>query len=210
MKRKIIAVVGMCGSGKSVATDEFVKRGWLKVYFGKVTFDIMKDRGLAVNEQNERLVREELRATGDKGIYAKLCAPAIETALKKGNVVVESMYSWSEYKYLKEKFGNDFEVLSIVTDAKLRRERLMNRKVRPLSFEVSQSRDYAEIENIEKGGPIVIADHFITNNADEKSFVKEVNEYIDVLLNKKEEKNMAAPKKAKKAAAPAKKPAGKK
>ena len=36
-----------------------------------------------------------------------------------------------------------------------------------------------EIENIEKGGPIGIADHYITNNADEKTFLNEINEYIE-------------------------------
>ena len=34
---KIIAVVGMCGSGKSVAVEEFEKRGYKKIYFGAAT-----------------------------------------------------------------------------------------------------------------------------------------------------------------------------
>ena len=37
MGNKAVAVVGMCGSGKSVLTDMFVKSGWSKVYFGGVT-----------------------------------------------------------------------------------------------------------------------------------------------------------------------------
>ena len=52
-KYKIIAVVGMCGSGKSVAVDEFVKRGWKKIYFGEATFMKMKELGLEINEENE-------------------------------------------------------------------------------------------------------------------------------------------------------------
>ena len=35
---KIIAVVGMCGSGKSIATEILEKEGWHKVYFGGVTY----------------------------------------------------------------------------------------------------------------------------------------------------------------------------
>ena len=71
-KNKIIAVVGMCGSGKSVAVEEFEKRGWKKNYFGSATMMELEKRGLAINEANERMVREELRSSGDKGIYAKI------------------------------------------------------------------------------------------------------------------------------------------
>ena len=45
--------------------------------------------------------------------------------------------------------------------------------------ETSRSRDYSEIENIEKGGPIGIADHYILNNGTIKDFQKEVIEYIE-------------------------------
>lgn len=178
---KIVAVVGMCGCGKSVATEEFIKKGFEKIYFGAVTFDILKDRGMEINEANERKIREELRASGDKGIYAKIYLPKIEEAYKKGNVVIESMYSWSEYKYVKERFGDAFKVLAIVTDSGLRRKRLQNRTFRPMTPEESLSRDVSEIENVEKGGPIAIADHYITNNGTAEELVQKVNAFIDSL-----------------------------
>ncbi len=182
-KHKIVAVVGMCGSGKSVAVDEFVKRGWHKVYFGEATFLKMKELGLEINEENERKVREMLRASGDKGIYAKIFLPEIEKAVKKSNVVIESMYSWSEYKIVKEKFGSAFEVLCIATDAPVRRERLKSRDFRPMDEATSLSRDYAEIENIEKGGPIGIADHYILNNGAMSTLKNNVVKYIKTFEN---------------------------
>lgn len=178
---KIIAVVGMCGSGKSVATELFEKHGYQRVYFGKVTFDILKERGIERTEDNERMIREELRASGDKGIYAKIYLPKIREFYAKGNVVIESMYSWSEYKYVKQEFGENFKVLCIATDAPLRYARLKNRDYRGQTLEESLSRDYTEIENIEKGGPISIADHYITNNADVETFKAEVEKYIKSL-----------------------------
>ena len=177
-KHKIIAVIGMCGCGKSVAVEEFEKRGWKKIYFGDATFMKMKELGLEINEENERKAREMLRASGDKGIYARIFLPEIEKAYKKSNVVIESMYSWSEYKIIKEKFGDAFEVLCIATDATLRRERLKNRSFRPMDEETSRSRDYAEIENIEKGGPIGIADHYILNNGTKSTLKRNVIKYI--------------------------------
>ena len=178
MSNKIIAVVGMCGSGKSVAVEEFEKLGWFKIYFGEATFIKMKELGLETTPENEKTTRELLRASGDKGIYAKIFLPKIREAHKTQNVVVESMYSWSEYKVLKEEFGDDFEVLCIATDAPLRRSRLKKREIRPLSEEESTARDYAEIENIEKGGPIGIADHYILNNGTPHSFKREVKKYV--------------------------------
>jgi len=180
-KNKIIAVVGMCGSGKSVAVDEFTKRGWHKIYFGEATFMKMKELGLEINEENERKTRELLRASGDKGIYAKIFLPEIEKRFKEGNVVIESLYSWSEYKIVKEKFGEAFKVLCIATDTPLRRSRLKERDFRPMDEKTSMARDYSEIENIEKGGPIGIADHYILNNGTIEEFQKEVISYIESL-----------------------------
>ena len=180
-KNKIIAVVGMCGSGKTVAVDEFIKRGYKKIYFGEATFIKMKELGLEINEENERKVRESLRASGDKGIYAKIFLPEIEKLFKEGNVVIESLYSWSEYKIVKEKFGENFKVLCIATDAPLRRARLKEREYRPMDEKTSLARDYAEIENIEKGGPIGIADHYILNNGTVEEFTNEVVSYIESL-----------------------------
>lgn len=183
MGNKIVAVVGMCGSGKSVAVEEFERLGFKKIYFGEATFIKMQELGLETTPENEKIARELLRATGDKGIYARIFLPKIREAHQKGNVVVESLYAWSEYKIIKEEFGDDFEVLCIATDAPVRRARLEKRKFRPLSKQESWQRDCAEIENIEKGGPIGIADHYILNNGSERRFKKEVIKYIKSKMN---------------------------
>ena len=182
-KNIVVAVVGLCGAGKSEATQVFIENKFERVYFGDVTFDEMKKLGLSISEENERMVRESLRATNDMAIYAKKSEPKIKAFYEQGkNVVVESLYSWSEYKYLKEIYGESFKLLAIVTDRGLRAERLKNRPFRPLTDEQVKTRDYTEIENIEKAGPIAIADHFILNNDDMDSLKNKVQQYIDELL----------------------------
>jgi dephospho-CoA kinase len=179
----IVAVVGMTGAGKSEATQFFIEKKFERVYFGDVTFDEMKRLGLEVTPDNERKVRESLRAQNDMAIYAKKSLPKIQKFYdSKKNVVVESMYSWSEYKFLKEIFGNKFKVLAIVTDRDLRAKRLSTRKIRPLTDAEVTKRDYTEIENIEKGGPIAIADHFVSNNGNMSELKKNVEKYIDSLV----------------------------
>jgi dephospho-CoA kinase len=182
-KNIIVAVVGMCGAGKSVATEEFKKAGFEHTYFGNVTFNEMKKRGLEINEQNERLVREELRKSGDLSIYAKLIEPEIREKLEKGNVVVESLYAWSEYKYLKEIYKERMKLLAIITDRQVRIDRLKNRTIRPLTAEETISRDYAQIEKLEQGGPIAHADHFILNNGSMEELQAKLKEYIKSLID---------------------------
>ena len=90
--------------------------------------------------------------------------PEIMEKAEKTPLVLDGLYSWSEYKILKEKLGDLLQVWAIVTDASVRRERLAHRPVRPLTAEEVDRRDAAEIENLEKGGPIAAADRFLVNN----------------------------------------------
>lgn len=160
---KIIAIVGMCGSGKSIASEYYEARGYKKVYFGGVTIEQLKKEGLDITPENEKMMRERLRNEYGMAAYAILSLPKIEEYLKDGNVVLDGLYSWDELVVLKEKF-NDLKVISIVVDKEIRYNRLAVREVRPLTFEEATNRDISEIENIAKGGPIAYADYFILNN----------------------------------------------
>lgn len=176
---KVVAVVGMCGSGKSVATNLFVAKNWQKVYFGGVTLDAVGERGLAITPDNERMVREELRANYGHAAYAIKLLPKIKELLLTSNVVVDGLYTWSEYKCLQDALGDILSVLCIVSDRKNRYTRLKDRKLRPLSEEEAVKRDIAEIENLEKGGPIAIADHYIMNNSSKEKLEREIISYIN-------------------------------
>lgn len=178
----IVAVIGLCGAGKTDATQVFLDNDFKRVYFGDVTFDEMKRRDLPITPDNERMVREELRKTGDLAIYAKKIAPKIKELYDAGhNIVLESLYAWSEYKYLKEIYGDKLLLLAIVTDTAIRKERLAVRSFRPLTAEEVDVRDYAQIEKLEQGGPIAKADHFILNNTTREYLTGEVQKYIDSL-----------------------------
>jgi dephospho-CoA kinase len=164
--RKIVAVIGMCGSGKSEAVKYFVNKGFRKVYFGDVVIKELKSRGLEINEANERKVREDLRSRFGMGVMALKSIDTINEYFKSGNVVIESMYSWEEFKILKEAFGDSFELLAIYATKKLRYARLAKREFRPLTNTEAKSRDLSEIENLDKGGPIAYADYTIINDSD--------------------------------------------
>ena len=182
-KPLIIAVVGLAGSGKSDATERFIVRGFARVGFNDPLYEELERRGLPRIQENERPVREEMRQEYGMGVMAMRAPPRVEDAARRGeNVVIESMYSWSEYVLVKEKFSDKFKVLGIYAPPQVRYERLAKRRIRPLSFEESKTRDYTEIGNIEKAGPIAMADWTIVNIKKRNEFLKEVDAVIDSLL----------------------------
>ena len=101
----MVCLVGMCGSGKSVVADYFVKEGYLFVRFGQLTIDTLQKEGIEVNEENERRVREGLRQKHGMGAYALLNLPKFEALLQQGNVIADGLYSWEEYKILKKQYA---------------------------------------------------------------------------------------------------------
>ena len=101
---KIIAIVGMCGSGKSVACDILEEKGYKKVYFGGVTMDKLKEENLSVTPENEKMMREKLRSSLGMGAYAIILLPKIKELAETHNVVLDGLYSWEELKIIKEVF----------------------------------------------------------------------------------------------------------
>lgn len=175
---KIVAIVGMCGSGKSVASEYLEKNlDYKKVYFGGVTMKKLQEAGLEVNPENEKMMREKLRHDLGMGAYAKVLLPEIKELLKNNNVVLDGLYSWTEYNILKEEIPN-LILISIVADKKLRYSRLSERQIRPLTEIEAENRDLSEINNIEKAPPIAYADYYILNNFTKEEAINRLNEII--------------------------------
>lgn len=165
MTRRIVAIVGMAGAGKSEVAATLESLGLTRIRFGDVTEEELERRGLSLNEANERSVREDLRREHGMAAYAILNLPKIDAALESGSVVVDGLYSWEEYLVLREQFGSKLIVLAIASSPATRAQRLASRPRRPLSAEEVESRDRSEIEKINKGGPIAIADITVVNES---------------------------------------------
>jgi len=165
MIKRIIAIVGMAGAGKSEVAATLESLGFARIRFGDATEEELQRRGLPLNEANERLVREALRREHGMAAYAILNLPKIDAALQSGSVVVDGLYSWEEYLVLREKYRSKLTVLAVASSPATRQRRLANRPRRPLTAEEVASRDRAEIEELNKGGPIAIADITIVNES---------------------------------------------
>lgn len=165
---KIVAFVGLAGSGKSVAVEYLTSQGIPKVYFGGIIYKAMEEAGIEITWESQKIFREEIREKEGKDFVVKRVIDEIRDLIAAGQhrIVLDGLYTWSEYKILKHEFPGEMTVIAVVTPKHLRKTRLAQRPERPMSSGEVDERDWAEIENLEKGGPIAIADYFVHNDKD--------------------------------------------
>ena len=178
---KLVSIVGMAGSGKSEVAKIFENSGFVKIRFGDITDREISQRGLELNEGNERYIRQQLRKEHGMSAYAKLSLSQIDRLLKSVDVVVDGLYSWEEYTLLKSRYGDHFTVVAVWASPETRYERLAKRSVRPLTAEEAVNRDIAEIEDTNKGGPIAMADFIIINESSLKGLERETKRVLAAL-----------------------------
>ena len=172
---QIIAITGLPGSGKTAVSRVLEKKGYSRVRFGDITDDEIKKRGLEFNEQNEEMVRDELRKTHGMEAYAKLSVPRIE---KHEKVVIDGLYSYDEYDFLKEKYGDKVVLAVVEASPEIRYGRLGSRKERSFSMEEAKSRDKSQIEKLNMQKTLDSADVRIINEGSVDELEKQADEKL--------------------------------
>jgi dephospho-CoA kinase len=179
---RALALVGMPGAGKTLCAHHLEKLGYFQLRFGGVVESEVRQRGWDVNPENERIVREELRAQHGMAAMATVSLPKLKSALDDhSHIVIDGLYSFSEYKVLHAELGVPMVVVAIAATRHLRYERLALRPIRPLTPEEAERRDIQEIETLEKGGPIAIADYTLLNNANAEDLLSRLDSLLDSL-----------------------------
>jgi dephospho-CoA kinase len=184
--KKIIAFVGMPGAGKGTCTDYLADTfGWPLLHFGNMMYAEVQRRGLD-NVKDEKFVREDMRQKEGPAVIAKMIAREADKFLSEGKtrIVLDGLYSWSEYKYLREKYGDDLLVIAVAAPRKVRYQRILERKDSHRNYtDVQQiiDRETAEIENLEKGGPIANADYTIINDTTTEEMLAKLDAILENL-----------------------------
>ena len=176
----LVGFVGMPGAGKTEAVQYLVQKGWPKIYLGGLMYAEMEKAGVEITAESQQVFREQLRAEHGKDFLAQLALREIERLLQAGqkNIVIDGIYSWSEFKTFKHIYHGELSIVAIVAPRHVRHRRLANRPERPFTEEEALHRDYTEIENIEKGGPIAIADHYIVNDTSLDDLHKKIDDIL--------------------------------
>lgn len=178
---KIIVFVGLTGSGKSATVEYLTGKNYPKVYFGGVIYDEMVKAGIPQGEENEKKFRVDIREKYGQDFVVNEIIKQIHGLANAGQkrIIADGLYSWDEYKAMKHEFSGELTVVAVITSKHLRYHRLLTRENRPQTEADSIARDWAEIETLQKGGPIAMADYFVINDSD----IEKLHQDIDAVVS---------------------------
>lgn len=187
-KIKIIAFVGLPMTGKSTAREMMQKildeHGIAQDYVHFGSTEEVERRNEAgewdsaqsnwTMEQKERYLREQWRAELGMGAMAIKQLAKIGSDINDGKLVlIDNLYSDEERIVLTREFGEDSLLLvATVADWKVRAERGKNREYRPLTESELAERDEAEVYNLHKAPPVVLARVTVANNSNDVAQLK--------------------------------------
>ena len=174
---QVMGISGLPGSGKSLVSDMATEKGALIVSMGDIIREEAKKRGESTKE-----TAQNLRAEHGEYIVSELTIKKIKEIQQQNKthtIIVEGIRSPQEVNMFKKNFDN-FIILSIFANPKLRFERLLNR------IREDDSQDYNEFKRRDKmeldfgiGTVISLSDKIIINENDLESYQKEINSFFD-------------------------------
>lgn len=184
-KAVIVAPVGLAGAGKTMVVDYLTEQNWPRIHVGGFVIQGIKDQNIDITPENERAYREDMRAKHGQDVFMAMAIEQIERLIEAGQrkIVIHGLYSWTEYRLLKRTFPGELTVVAVVAPKLLRKQRMANRPRRPLTPEQVDQRDWSEIENIEKAGPIAAADYFIQNDTTPEELYRQIDDIIKQLVD---------------------------
>jgi dephospho-CoA kinase len=160
-KKRVIALSGMPGAGKGIASQAAKLLGFEVLVLGDVIREETERRGLEPTPQNVGAVMLEVRAKEGPAVVAKRLLPKIENC-RSANVVVEGVRSLHELVEL----HRAYEVVTVALHAspKTRFQRLLsrNRSDDPKNWETFYERDIRELD-VGLGHVIALADIVLVN-----------------------------------------------
>jgi dephospho-CoA kinase len=124
---KVIATVGLPGSGKGEAASVARDEGVPVVTMGDVVRDACRERGLDPSEHHGQVAKALREEEGLDAIAARTLPPVREHLAAHDTVLVDGVRSDVEVDRFVSAFGNDFVLVSIEAPFELRAERLLER-----------------------------------------------------------------------------------
>ena len=174
---QVMGISGLPGSGKSLVSDIATQKGAIIVSMGDIIREEAKKRGESTKE-----TARNLRAEHGEYIVSELTIQKIKKLQDEGienPIIVEGIRSHHEVEMFKENFNN-FIILSIFANPKIRFERLQKR------MREDDSKDYSEFKKRDQmeldfgiGNVISLSDKIIINESDLESYTEEINKFLE-------------------------------
>lgn len=180
--KRVVGVVGMPGSGKSVVDEVAAKLGFSIVIMGDVVREEVAERGLAPTPENVGGVMVEVRREEGPAVVARRCIPKIKGTSSR-EVVVEGIRSLAEVHEFRRNFPL-FKLIAIHTSPENRFHRIFgrNRSDDSTDRQTFVERDLREIE-VGIGSAIAMADYVIVNEDSLRRFKANIRKCLKVILS---------------------------
>jgi len=160
-KKNVIAMSGMPGAGKGIASQAGKQLGFDVFVLGDVIREETERRGLDPTPQNMGTVMLDIRAKEGPAVVARRLMSKIEQS-KASTVIIEGIRSLHELNEIRTKY--EVVPLAIHASPKTRFERLLsrNRSDDPKTWETFQERDFRELD-VGLGHVLALADIVLVN-----------------------------------------------
>ncbi len=172
-KATIIGVTGMPGSGKSEFARFAEKLGYQTVVMGDVVRAKVIEEGFEPTPEMSRKYMIKLREDLGETAVAHLTCVTIEKLKQQGilMIIIDGIRSQAEVTHFKNHLNNDFLIVAIHVDPRLRYDRLKlrGRKDAPQTEKDFRLRDVDELK-LGLGETIAFSNYVIPNNNALESF----------------------------------------
>jgi len=160
--KRVVAVAGMAGSGKSLVVNVAEQRGYSRVVMGNEVREETKNRKLQPTPENLGKTMLDMRRAEGEAVIAKRCVPKIEKANGQ-DVIVDGIRSLSEVEEFRSHFQN-LTVVAVHASPETRFKRIYNRKRSddPTDWEIFRERDMREL-GVGLGNAIAMAEYMLVN-----------------------------------------------
>ena len=174
---RIMGVSGLPGSGKGFVSDIATEKGAMIVSMGDIIREEAKKRGESTKETAKNLRKEH-----GQYIVAEMTIEKIKKLQEEGfesSILVDGIRSQYEVNLFKKNFNN-FIIVSIFANPKLRFERIKSRKREDdtTDYNVIAERDQRELD-FGIGNVISLSDKIIINESDIESFEQKIREFLE-------------------------------
>lgn len=175
---KIIALIGMPGSGKDIVVQLLKEQlDFDYIRMGDIIIEETKKRGLSISDQNVGSVANSLREEHGMNAIAKLCLDTILNS-QQNTIIINGIRGIEEIKYFKNHL-DDIMVLGIHSSPKIRYARLIkrNREDDIQNEDEFHKRDERELKwGIAEA--YILADEIICNQGTIDELKKEISDFL--------------------------------
>lgn len=182
MKKRVIVLVGMPGSGKEEFLKVARKKNFSIIRMGDIVREEVKKKRLKPIDKNIGMLADSERKKYGYDIWAKRTITRIKDKL----TVIDGSRGDAEISIFKQKFGKALTIVGIFSSPMTRYIRMKSRRRmdQPLSLEDFQRRDQRELKwGI--GNALAIVDYMIVNEGTLIEFKGNVEKIIERIIKKK-------------------------